>query len=1649
MRNRLPITILCLLFSVLTIEAAYSADILFEDNFDTESPGTSPPANWAISAAAGGDASVGTETANSPSNSMRIRWDEVTVELTNPVDTSNRSSIDVNVWVREGGAFSDKPDNNEDLVLEYLNSGGSWIVLKTYLGSGGGSGGTIFNDTFTLPQGSATHINFKLRFSLTGGSGQNRDQDYWHVDDVSITGIAPTQVNGEWRFDEFNWNVLVPQDSTGHGLVGTVLGGANTDTASPAIPGNPGSCGYGVFDGVDDYISVTDNDFLDFTDEVTITAWVFVNSLAGGNMTLVSKAGNYKIHITSGGNVSAEWLGVSTPTLTSSGTIGTGAWHHIAMVYSATDTQQRIYIDGVVDSNSLALADAMTINTTPLSFASDQGSTFFDGNMEEIRIYDGALTPGEIVTLKDETHPCAVAGASDITVTFSNTYNEVNAGSISVIGTSFGAANIQNSSSADDAATVSTSINITGDFSWIFDVVSTDKNGVFTPGAGQQKRLETTTTNATLSMSSRLIPAPASINISESHSVQPADYVQAAIAYTPYHSDNFINFDIANSASAESVSTLSWTHFLTTATTANTKLIVGIAYHEATCSSASSGISSMTYGNINMSRLVFRQEDFTPGGGVCQNVELWYVDLSSVILSTAANATLGGLSFGGATASEYIGSSDFSFLYFSETTFDGNAALDAIHVNQDGNIIISTVGNASIDGNAFVDGDIVELTPGVGQGIYNFVGIVFDESAVGIAMDVDAVYQRDNGNIILSTDQDENGFPVCGGGTLNITDRDLMEWDTINNCALSPLFLDESTVGLLTANNNQLTGTHLLDDNPDLILFTANVDDTSLNGVLIDNGDVVLYRPSLGTVEIFLSEVLFTSNNSNIDAVTIPVEPTLPPIVDHYSLSFNPNPGATCDPVTVTVTAHDEFHDSVHPDSLTIRLSADDPGIIPANISWAIADAVANPGAFIDNGDGTADYTFTTDINEQSVDITMRYLVPFTFDVDVTDFVFTDIDGDLLEDEDVTFSDSIFQLRDGTQVLPITTKIAGKVSNIPGYGEQANLNVQAIRDNGTGICVGAFQNQEVTIDLATECLNPGTCTASVISIQDKDGLFQPTGSNAAGIDPLNGNFNPVTLAFDADSAAPVIFNYPDAGLVDLHVRYDLAQSPGNEVYMIGSSQTFIVRPFGYEIAPSDSDPEVLSLDANGSAYKKAGENFSMDIRAVTWEDVDDDLDNNGIPDPDADLSNNSTTANFGKETVAVSTDITHNLILPASPGDTGTLSGGSNLDGFDDDTGDADVNNLNANPGETSAILSFDEVGIINLTANTNDYLGSTDADVEGTIFNVGRFIPDRFNVTSNSPSFLNACTTGALPFTYMDQNFYYGTAPILTVIALNSSGEITENYGGNGLERFWKLNPLLNRSFTDQSSATSILNSVVDNDVTLSGDSDFDGTGILSLESGNNGDIFMYQRVIEEGEFDAQVDIIFEVINFTDQDSVCYDQNDDDICDDFTLGGVGGAELRFGRLEIGNSFGSELLPIALQYETQYFDGTSFITNVDDNCSFTADLDMNLVPDLQLINSIETSLDGSIQVCPAGTSSMTFGNNPLIMGDAALSFSAPSLGSGCTGHFDITLDLSVLGMGHLRDDRDEDGLYDNDPSGRISFGVYSGPEDVIYIREPW
>jgi len=136
--------------------------------------------NWTINQFSG-FAGTSAATAQSPVFSMFLNGGSVEV-TSSVIDTSDLSFSDLSMWIRRGSdAFSEDPDNIENLVVEYLNDGGSWIALETFTGNG--APGQIFLRTFNIPA-AGRHTGFRLRFRQTLGSGAG--WDFWHIDDVCI-----------------------------------------------------------------------------------------------------------------------------------------------------------------------------------------------------------------------------------------------------------------------------------------------------------------------------------------------------------------------------------------------------------------------------------------------------------------------------------------------------------------------------------------------------------------------------------------------------------------------------------------------------------------------------------------------------------------------------------------------------------------------------------------------------------------------------------------------------------------------------------------------------------------------------------------------------------------------------------------------------------------------------------------------------------------------------------------------------------------------------------------------------------------------------------------------------------------------------------------------------------------------------------------------------------------------------------------------------------------------------------------------------------------------------------------------------------------------------------------------------------------------
>lgn len=136
--------------------------------------------NW-VTASGGGSATTSGAAYQSPFTALELSGGSVTVS-SDAIDTTDPLFSTLSLWVQRGSdAFSEKPDNNEDLVVEYLADSGSWVVLETFRGNGK-PGGAYLRDYPIAADG--RHAAFRVRLRQTGGSGPG--EDYWHIDDLCL-----------------------------------------------------------------------------------------------------------------------------------------------------------------------------------------------------------------------------------------------------------------------------------------------------------------------------------------------------------------------------------------------------------------------------------------------------------------------------------------------------------------------------------------------------------------------------------------------------------------------------------------------------------------------------------------------------------------------------------------------------------------------------------------------------------------------------------------------------------------------------------------------------------------------------------------------------------------------------------------------------------------------------------------------------------------------------------------------------------------------------------------------------------------------------------------------------------------------------------------------------------------------------------------------------------------------------------------------------------------------------------------------------------------------------------------------------------------------------------------------------------------------
>lgn len=225
---------------------------------------------------------------------------------------------------------------------------------------------------------------------------------------------------------------------------------------------------------------------------------------------------------------------------------------------------------------------------------------------------------------------------------------------------------------------------------------------------------------------------------------------------------------------------------------------------------------------------------------------------TTIILSTDDTETQGGLTFGKDDLVEYNPSTDTSTLYFNGDLFSGTADIDAAHVLDNGNIILSTVGNATLGGLSFTIGDLAEYNPTT-----DTATLYFDQDLFSQAENIDAVHVLDNGNIVLST----VGSATLGG--LSFAPDDLTEYNPTTDTAT--LFLD----GSLFSSAGNIDAVHVLESG-NIVLST--LEGATLDGLSFTCGDLVEYNPTTDVATLYFDEDNFTGG-ANINAVYVTTVP--------------------------------------------------------------------------------------------------------------------------------------------------------------------------------------------------------------------------------------------------------------------------------------------------------------------------------------------------------------------------------------------------------------------------------------------------------------------------------------------------------------------------------------------------------------------------------------------------------------------------------------------------------------------------------------------------------------------------------------------------------------------------------------------------------
>jgi hypothetical protein len=199
-----------------------------------------------------------------------------------------------------------------------------------------------------------------------------------------------------WKFDEGSGAIAA--DSSGNGNNGVIHGATWTSAGklNSALK----------FNGINNWVEIQDDDSLDLTEDFTVICWIYPDIHSGNYGMFLSKHqpfinSDHSWYWGSEYNLSTfvNWPG---PVLSGAQNIQLNSWTHVAVTFNDTTNIFCFYNNGQLDKQ--ITIDIVIENTNKmLTIGSENGETnFYNGLIDEVRIYNRALTSSEIQNLYNQ-----------------------------------------------------------------------------------------------------------------------------------------------------------------------------------------------------------------------------------------------------------------------------------------------------------------------------------------------------------------------------------------------------------------------------------------------------------------------------------------------------------------------------------------------------------------------------------------------------------------------------------------------------------------------------------------------------------------------------------------------------------------------------------------------------------------------------------------------------------------------------------------------------------------------------------------------------------------------------------------------------------------------------------------------------------------------------------------------------------------------------------------------------------------------------------------------------------------------------------------------------------------------------------------------